>query len=192
LRPLDLSFGTVRERDTQTNLLRASQTVIRQAVVKAPKAKATVCFVVKRPGCVLCYEQGAALSSLISEFADHQVGGWAVVKEINVDNDGLLNLYQTYFRFPFFRDERLALYSALGDRRVGLIHNPFKFLNMRKRLDKKGIKGNMIGKGEGMILGGVLVFNRNGHIRYAYQEQFTRELPIDEIRAAIHQVVNED
>jgi hypothetical protein len=190
--PLDLSFGLVREKDMAADLVRANRQVIRQAVVNGPKAKASVCFVVKRPGCVLCFEQGAALSALISEFADHLVGAWAVVKEINVDNDGLLSLYQNYFRFPFFRDEKFALYSALGDRRVNIFQNPLKILSIKKRLKKKGIEGNIIGKGEGMILGGVIIFDREGRIRYAHQEKFTRELPVDEIRSAIREVVMDD
>jgi hypothetical protein len=61
-----------------------------------------------------------------------------------------------------------------------------------KRINNKGITGNIVGKGEGMMLGGVIVFDREGRIRYAHQEQFTRELPVDEIRTAIRQVVMED
>lgn len=173
-------------------LQRAARHVARISVVATQKAVASVCFVVKRPGCVLCYEQGMALSELISEFADNQVGGWAVVKEVNVDNEGLLNLYQTYFRFPFFRDEKLALYTALGQRRVAVLPNIFKFGAMKKRCKDKGIEGNIVGKGEGMILGGVLIFDRKGVIRHAFQEQFGAELNVDKIRAAIRQVVDED
>jgi hypothetical protein len=76
-----------------------------------------------------------------------------------LDAEGLLSLYQQCFRFPFFRDSKLALYSALGDRKVvlGIVPNPFKivkrYMEIRKRLVKdKGIEGNIIGEGEGMIL----------------------------------------
>ena len=192
LRPLDLSFGLVREKDEILDVRHASQHVVRRAIVKGPKAKASVCFVVKRPGCVLCFEQGAALSDLIAEFEDNQVGAWAVVKEV-VDPEGVLNLYQQYFRFPFFLDAKRALYTALGERRIKLLSKKILKLSMlKKRCKEKGIEGNILGKGEGMILGGVIVFDRRGNIRYAHQEQFSHELPVDEIRAAIRQVVDEE
>jgi peroxiredoxin len=193
LRPLDISFGLVREKDETLDVRHASQHVVRRAIVnKAPKAKATVCFVVKRPGCVLCFEQGAALSDLISEFADHQVGAWAVIKEV-VDPEGILNLHQQYFKFPFFLDAKMALYTALGGRRIKLFSkNILKLGMLKKRCKDKGIEGNILGKGEGMILGGVIVFDRRGNIRYAHQEEFSHELPVDEIRAAIRQVVDEE
>ena len=192
LRPLDLSFGLVREKNETIDVRRASQYVVRRAIVKAPKAKASVCFVVKRPGCVLCFEQGAALSDLIAEFADNQVGAWAVVKEV-VDPEGILNLYQAYFKFPFFLDAKRALYTALGDRRISLFSKKiFKLGQLKKRCKDKDIEGNILGKGEGIILGGVIVFDRRGNIRYAHQERFSHELPVDEIRAAIRQVVDED
>jgi peroxiredoxin len=197
MRPLDLSFGLVREKDEPTDVRRASRHVVRRAIVNAPKAKASVCFVVRRPGCVLCFEQGAALTDLISEFADHQVGAWAVVKEIDVDNDGLLNLYQKHFKFPFFLDEKRALYGALGQRRISLSQTVnllfgLRRMRLKKRCKDKGIEGNVLGKGASMVLGGVIVFDRRGNIRYAYQDQFSIELPVDEIKAAISQVVDED
>ena len=197
VRPLDLSFGLVRQKDEPTDVRRASRHVVRRAIVNAPKAKASVCFVVRRPGCVLCFEQGAALTDLISEFADHQVGAWAVVKEIDVDNDGLLNLYQKHFTFPFFLDEKRALYGALGQRRISLSQTMnllfgLRRMRLKKRCKDKGIEGNVLGKGASMVLGGVIVFDRRGNIRYAYQDEFSIELPVDEIRAAIRQVVEED
>jgi peroxiredoxin len=219
--PVDLRFNVVREESYRMNLARANKKVIREAIVRnAPKAQASICFVVKRPGmyikvwesfwrswnplvsptsflgCVLCHEQGNSLSQLVSEFQDNQVAAWAVIKEVDVDNEGLLTLYQRYFSFPFFRDPKLALYNALGEGKVGIILNPFRMVTryneIRKRLKEKNIEGNMLGKGEGMILGGVIVFDRRGKIRYAHQEAFTRELPVDEIRAALRRVVEED
>ncbi len=150
LAPLDLKFGVVREETYRTTLAQANKKIIRQAIVKGAKAEASVCFIVKRPGCVLCHEQGLALTQLVSEFGDHQITAWAVIKEINVDNEGLLGLYQKYFRFPFFRDTNLALYSALGDRRVGIIPNPItiikRYLEIRNRLKDKSIEGSIIGR----------------------------------------------
>ena len=197
MRPLDLSFGLVREKKDEplTNVRRVSRHVDQRANVKnTPRSKASVCFVVSQPGCVLSFEQGAALTDLITEFADHQVGAWGVVKEINVDDNGLLNLYQKHFNFPFFLDVKRALYGALGQQRISLssLNLLFGLCRLRRRCRDKGIEDNLVGKGASMVLGGVIVFDRRGNIRYAYQDQIAVELPVDEIRAAIRHVVEED
>lgn len=141
---------------------------------------------------MLCFEQGQALSELIDEFPCNQVAAWAVIKEINVDNEGLLHLYQNFFHFPFFLDSKRALYSVMGDRRIT---NPFplflRYREIRSRLNKKSVKGNMIGAGEGLLLGGVLIFNRKGELRYAHPEIFLQELPVDIIREALNRILKE-
>jgi len=49
--PVDLRFNVVREESYRMNLARANKKVIREAIVRnAPKAQASICFVVKRPG----------------------------------------------------------------------------------------------------------------------------------------------
>mmetsp|Transcript_88 Transcript_88/g.147 ORF Transcript_88/g.147 Transcript_88/m.147 type:complete len:233 (-) Transcript_88:250-948(-) len=157
--PVDLSFDTVREdKDAEMTVHRAHKTVVRQQ-----RAKASVCFVVKRPGCVLCKEQGRALTEMLSGFSEKDVGAWAVIKEVGVDDEGLLSLYQNFFNFPFFKDSSMNIYKAMGNRKVGIVPNPLKiaarYLAIRKRLKEKNIEGNIIGDGEGMVLGGVLIFD---------------------------------
>jgi hypothetical protein len=118
------------------------------------------------------------------------VGAFACVKEIDVDNEGLLGLYQSYFRFPFFRDTNWNIYKVLGDRRVNILTALWRYKSAKARWESKGLSGNMIGKGEGMLLGGVMVFDRKGELQYAYKEKFGLALPVDEIRTAINNIIN--
>jgi hypothetical protein len=190
LTPVDLRFGVVRAEEYTVPVIKAHKKALAERQFVG-RAKASICFVVKRPGCVICKEQGLMLKELVDNFPGNCVAAWAVIKEIDVDNDGLLDLYQKYFHFPFFLDKKMRLYKALGRNYV----NPFKFLfnvkmNARKRIEDKGIPGTVIGKGEGLMLGGVLIFDSRGEIRYAYTENSgAQELPMDELRQALTAII---
>lgn len=200
LAPLDLKFNTVREETYTVTLDKAHRSALKGQVAQSSRnAKASVLFVVRRPGCILCHEQGHDLSKLIEEFPAQSVAAFAAVKETNVDNEGLLQLYN-HFRFPFYRDTDRQLYKALGDR----FFNPARILLFpfhQKRWEKKGLRGSFfekkgsggsaLGKGDPVILGGIMVFNRKGEVQYVYKEKAAEELPVDEIRSAILEVMNE-
>ena len=50
----------------------------------------------------------------------------------------------------------------------------------------KKISGNL--KGEGLIQGGIIIFDKHGKARYAYIEQTGSEIPIDDIIRAVRMV----
>jgi hypothetical protein len=52
-----------------------------------------------------------------------------------------------------------------------------------KRLKMKKIAGNL--KGEGLIQGGIIIFDKTGKARYAYREETGSEVPIDDIISAV-------
>ena len=86
---------------------------------------------------------------------------------------------------------RLSFYNALGSRKIALKSwNPFKlfrgFRKLSKRLKRKNISGNM--KGDGIVQGGIIIFNNNGEAMYAYREETGSEVPIDDIIAAVKMV----
>ena len=191
--PVDLSFNTVREENYNMSIHKANRKAFKESsiVTGNGKANASICFVVRKPGCIICHEQGMILTELVESFSENQVAAWAVVKEINVDNEGLLSLYQNYFNFPFFLDSKMKLYKALGLRKLNL----FKALKIgkltKKRILNRGIQGTFFTKGEGLILGGVIIFDSKGEIKYAFEEKSGgQELPIQRIKDALHDVIN--
>jgi hypothetical protein len=58
-----------------------------------------------------------------------------------------------------------------------------------KRLKVKKISGNL--KGEGLIQGGIIIFDKHGNARYAYREETGSEVPIDDIISAVKMVRGE-
>jgi hypothetical protein len=185
--PVNLTFNQVREEPYVVDIQQAHRMVL-QSQVDRPRA--SICFVVRRPGCVLCQEQGDALKTLIAEFPQQSVAPWAVIKETGVDDVGLLSLYQNHFPFSFYRDANLRLYKALGDRRVTVTDMATKMLPAQLRVRRKGLTGSMVGLGAGMILGGIVIFDQQGLIQYAHAEKAGLELPLAEIRRALQQVID--
>jgi hypothetical protein len=64
------------------------------------------------------------------------------------------------------------------------------YLNLSGRLQSKNITGNM--KGEGLVQGGIILFDKAGVARYAYREETGSEIPIRDILLAIRAVRDED
>jgi hypothetical protein len=120
---------------------------------------------------------------------------WGTVKETGVDYEGLAEFTNSFFPHALFRDVDLALYTAFGSRKIGLTTwNPFRlwkgYKDMGNRLSEKKIEGNLIG--EGMIQGGVLIFDATGTLRYAYEEEIGTPFEMEDIRAAVNDVLETD
>ncbi|KAL7525451.1 hypothetical protein ACHAXR_002885, partial [Thalassiosira sp. AJA248-18] len=87
-----------------------------------------------------------------------------------------------------------TFYTALGTRKLAVKSwNPIKIFKgirgVSKRLSKKNISGNM--KGEGLVQGGIIIFDKTGKARYAYREETGLEIPVDDIIAAVKMVNSE-
>jgi len=111
-----------------------------------------------------------------------------------VDDKGLLEFYEKYFTYPLYEDPGYKLYETFGNRSIFEFRtwNPIRivqgFRSMNRRIKEKGLDGNM--KGEGTIQGGVFVFNDRGEIHYAQEEKIGNEIKVDEIRAAVQELVH--
>ncbi|XP_036739833.2 peroxiredoxin-like 2A isoform X2 [Manis pentadactyla] len=111
-----------------------------------------VIMAVRRPGCFLCREEAADLSSLKPKLDELGVPLYAVVKEqIRTEVED----FQPYFKGEIFLDEKKKFYGPqrrkmmfLGFVRLGVWYNFFRARN-------GGFSGNL--EGEGFILGGVFV-----------------------------------
>lgn len=121
-----------------------------------------------------------------------------VIKEVaptgKVQTDAELGVeeFQTkYFPHPVYVDEARSMYQYLGSRSitkdVPFSWNPFKlwasFKGLGERLKAKGIEGNY--NGEGLVLGGVVVYSKDKGVVYEYKESTGSEVPREDIVAAI-------
>jgi hypothetical protein len=138
----------------------------------------------------LCREEGQTLTKLSADEALKGFGFFGVVKETGVDDEGLFEFGKSYFPFQLYRDEDLTFYKALGNRKLSLSWNPFSLVRgvfqMRevgKRMSAKKLEGNM--KGEGLVKGGVILFDKMGQQKYAYREELMNDIPVDDILAAV-------
>lgn len=109
----------------------------------------------------------------------------SVVKETGVDDEGLKEFVTDYFNFDTYKDQALTFYNALGSGKMSInMANPFAvfafIMSARKRSKKEGVKwGSM--KGEGMLQGGWILFDREGVPQAAFQENVKVRVPIDDI-----------
>lgn len=117
---------------------------------------------------------------------------FGIVKETGVDDEGLVEFHNKYFRFPLFCDKSYAFYRALGDRKVGLkdIWNPLSIIGIIceaiQRIRDKSISGNMLG--EGIVQGGFIIFDRDGAPKCMYQEATGVDLPVRDLAGALNAI----
>lgn len=113
-----------------------------------------------------------------------------VIKEIGVDDEGVVQFHDDYFNFQLYCDKTYSFYQALGDRKVGVhfVFNPLAFVdllcNAYSRLTSKGVEGNMVG--EGFTQGGLIFFDPDGKPKYAYEEQTGQDVPIRDLVAVVN------
>lgn len=76
-----------------------------------------------------------------------------------------------------YLDEAQDFYKALGSRGMKMnTWNPVKIAkdigDMQKRMDAKGISGNL--RGDSVLLGGIMVVNKNGPVSWvSYEDGYT-------------------
>ncbi|KAL3791915.1 hypothetical protein HJC23_010775 [Cyclotella cryptica] len=115
----------------------------------------------------------------------------AIVKETGVDDEGLREFRNDYFPYPTYKDQERVFYTALGSGKISLGFNPLGIIKMIqdsfKRIKELGVKSyNM--KGEGLIQGGWIIFDKSGVPQAAFQENAKERIPIDDILAELKKI----
>ena len=184
LTPLNCTFGVVNEKEP----VPFKSALRTEAVLPGRKrADVSLVFLVRRPGCAACREHGQQLTELAME--DKSVPFWAIVKETGIEEQGILTFFSDFFHYPIYKDEKWKTYKAMGDRKLTPFQLVKQFLGSKSRWAKKGIPNRFKG-GDVWVQGGILLFKR-GKLRYAYEEEFGKELVIADIRAAIKSLQEE-
>mgnify|MGYP002785432573 CR=1 FL=1 len=169
----------------------------REMIHKHTGQYGSLCLVVRRPGWFLCREQALTLSVLAALYGDSQLAGFellGVVKETGIDDEGLADFYHNYYgKYPLYCDKSYSFYQALGDRKAVELPSLFtlltSFLDAWKRISSKGIQWNL--KGEGIVKGGLIIFDAKGVPRYAYKEETGVDLPVQDIVKALEAIRTE-
>lgn len=182
LTPVNCSFGIVTERGKPRPL----DSVLRKEA-KRNKATVSIVFAVRRPGCSSCREHGQQLSEFATRFK--KVALWGIIKETAVDDIGLLEFYDSYFHHSIYKDDKWQIYNAMGARRISIKDLLKGFFRSRSRHQAKNIKSTLAG--EGWLKGGVLIFDRTGKLRYAYEETYGEELKLQDLEDAIRTLQDE-
>jgi hypothetical protein len=124
----------------------------------------------------------SVLAALQKKQAFGGFGVLGIIKETGVDDQGVVEFEEDCFRFPLFCDKSYSFYQALGDRKlsVNFILNPISLFSIvcdtYQRITSKGIQGNF--KGEGLVQGGIIIFDNGGNPMYAYEEETGEDLPV--------------
>jgi len=178
--PVNASFGVVNEKP-EASIALSPMTKKERGYVRSD---VTVVFAVRRPGCGACREHGLQLTKLATEEKACVVGA---IKEIDVDNEALIEFYDEYFHFPIYKDAKWDIFKAMGGRRIPLWKLLSTFPKMNKRYKQNNIKNVPFG-GDIWTQGGVLIFDRKGRVRHVYYENYGEELNLDELRQAIQAI----
>ena len=114
--------------------------------------------------CMICYrlcrEHGRQLSDLMATNNKDDAtlmkkfDMFGIVKEIEVDDEGLSVFYNDHFTYPLYKDDDLVVYNDFfGKRKLKLTtYNPITLYKgykaMNKRLKSKKLDGNLTGEGK--------------------------------------------
>mmetsp|Transcript_15345 Transcript_15345/g.42493 ORF Transcript_15345/g.42493 Transcript_15345/m.42493 type:complete len:137 (-) Transcript_15345:352-762(-) len=121
---------------------------------------------------------------------------FGIIKETGVDDQGLAEFHSKYFTHPIFRDQSYAFYQALGDRKVSLSYllNPAPLFTLAceawQRVRSKEITGNVT-RGEGLVQGGIIIFDAKGKPVAMYEEQTGSDLPVADLISALEKTKND-
>lgn len=160
---------------------------------RSQKADVMILLATRRPGWGNCREHGEQLSQLAAAKnaktgRSSRIGLVGVVKEAGDDNANIAEFSEQHFKnYPVYMDEKWYIYKALGKRTLSLETLKAGVQRHLPRYKRKNIPMRFEG-GDRYVMGGVLIFDRRGNLRFAYEEAYGEELDMDVIREAIAEI----
>jgi len=179
-------------------------------MISTGRADVSIVFVVRHPGCSQCREHAVQLSNYVEQLQQQQQqsrggGGGGRHQHLHQRNsrlststnvallgivkgvEGMLNFYNTSFRFPLYLDrEQQTFQLMLGDNQRPLNLRQIYWGNVtNKRRFKKKSEPYKPRAVAGDLDGGILFFDTRGELKFCYQTEFGKELDMAIIKQTI-------
>jgi hypothetical protein len=124
------------------------------------------------------------LASLVENMKGVSLIG--VIKPEAVPEAQLMEFYSDYFPFPLYQDDDWQTFQALGSKKVSVWSMISNAPKLAKRFHKKKIQNIPFG-GDLYTRGGLLIFDREQRLRFAYYEKYGDLLDIEAVEWAIEE-----
>ena len=184
-------------------------------MMSSGRADVSIVFVVRHPGCSQCREHAVQLTNYVEQLQQQQYqqqqqqsrggGGRGRHQQLHRRNsrlststnvallgivkgvEGMLNFYNTSFRFPLYLDRDQQTFQLM----VGDNHRPLNLRQIywgnvinKRRFKKKSVpyKPRVVA---GDLDGGLLFFDARGELKFCYQTEFGKELDMAIIKQTI-------
>ena len=183
---LDCSFDTITLRPERVSV---QQMVQQQA--RRNKADVVLVFAIRYPSCPSCREHAQQIVSMAQQ--DRRLAVVGVVKDSSSEcsQASVMNFYQNYFqRTPIFQDKSMGIFSAMGAKKLHPLAAMMRQVQSLKRYKRKGVCQGPASVSENKILGGVLIFDRQGTLRYCQEERVGVAFDVEAMQDAIREVRN--
>jgi AhpC/TSA antioxidant enzyme len=165
-----------------------------------------ICWVIRSAGCKFCRHLAGTLTALANRCPEYFASTppnaplfqlFGVIKDTG-DEESIVQYYEKYFPFPIYVDPSMAFYQALGDRKLSLsqilttkeawksiLSQTYQSVFSSKP-SPPHVTASWVGEtmaassvGDGMLLGGLVLWDRHGQPVAMYPEQ--TELPLGDI-----------
>lgn len=177
-----------KSRTISSNAVRLPKMVRAERRGFSKEADVTVVFAIRRQGCGACRMHARTLVKLASQ--DSRICLVGAVKHIK-DVAAHYEFQRTYFDgHPLYLDPEWSIFRALGDRKlspVQLLRMSPRMLRMYKDTDIENIPFG----GDIWTQGGVLIFDRNGNLRFVCHENYGTDLDLEQLESLIQRIRDE-
>jgi AhpC/TSA antioxidant enzyme len=168
LTPIDCSFGIVTDNIFDKVSFSSMLIEERKRLTLKRDSGVMLVFAIRRPGCASCRLNGRILTDIARK---ENVGCVGIIKETGVADAHLIGLYHSYFRHPIYKDENWRIYEAMGNRKMSVFKLLGKLPKLSSIYKKQNIENIPFG-GDLLTQGGVLVFDRDGNLRFTFYERY--------------------